>query len=141
VRLARHDKILLGRIVDMRDTSLTVQGTEFRGEWKLPYAAIEPPEPGAKAPAAASAPASAVRHALPARTSAAATRSRSSPDICEVSGVPYTRPQASGQHLTLATVKARERADRRGQSKGEDHAQYSGLPAPCPRIQGPTSEF
>jgi hypothetical protein len=29
-----------------------VQGTEYRGDWKLPYAAIEPPVPGAKAPAA-----------------------------------------------------------------------------------------
>lgn len=50
---ARHDRLLQGRIVDMRDTSLTVQATEYRGEWKLPYAAIEPPEPGAEAPAAA----------------------------------------------------------------------------------------
>jgi len=54
---ARSDKVLLGRIVDMRDTSLTMQGTEFRGEWKLPYAAIEPPEPGTKAPPPSPAPA------------------------------------------------------------------------------------
>lgn len=49
---SRYDRLLHGRIVDMRDTSLTVQATEYRGEWKLPYAAIEPPEPGAKTPAA-----------------------------------------------------------------------------------------
>lgn len=49
---ARSDRLLQGRIVEMRDTSLTLQGTEYRGEWRLPYAAIEPPAPGAKAPAA-----------------------------------------------------------------------------------------
>lgn len=53
---ARSDKILLGRIVDMRDTSLTLQGTEFRGEWKLPYAAIEPPQPGVRPEPAPPAP-------------------------------------------------------------------------------------
>jgi hypothetical protein len=58
---ARRDKFLHGRIVDMRDTTLTVQATEFRGEWKLPYAAIEPPEPGANAPAAPPPPPSAPR--------------------------------------------------------------------------------
>jgi len=58
---ARHDRLLLGRVVDLRDTSLTVQASEYRGEWKLPYAAIEPPEPGAKAPAAAPAPPSTPR--------------------------------------------------------------------------------
>nr|WP_297358077.1 hypothetical protein [uncultured Caldimonas sp.] len=59
---ARHDKLLQGRIIDLRDTSLTVQGTEFRGEWKLPYAAIEPPQqPGVKAPAEPPAPPSAPR--------------------------------------------------------------------------------
>jgi hypothetical protein len=58
---AWHDKLLQGRIVDMRDTRLTVQATEYRSEWKLPYAAIEPPEPGANAPAASPAPPSAAR--------------------------------------------------------------------------------
>jgi hypothetical protein len=48
---ARADRLLQGRIVEMRDSSLTVQATEYRGQWKLPYAAIEPPEPDAKAPA------------------------------------------------------------------------------------------
>ena len=57
---ARHDRLLQGRIVHMRDSSLTVQGSELRGEWKLPYAAIEPTEPDAKA-AAAAPPASAPR--------------------------------------------------------------------------------
>jgi hypothetical protein len=49
---ARHDRLLQGRIVAMRDTGLSVQATEYRGEWKLPYAAIEPSEPGVRAPAA-----------------------------------------------------------------------------------------
>ena len=53
---ARSDRWLQGRIIDMRDTSLTLQGTEYRGEWKLPYAAIEPPVPGGKAPAAPTPP-------------------------------------------------------------------------------------
>ena len=45
---ARHDKMRLGQVVDMRDAHLTVRGTEVQGEWKLPYAAIEPPQPGVK---------------------------------------------------------------------------------------------
>jgi len=45
---ARRDKMLVGQVVDMRDTSLTVHGTEVHGEWRLPYAAIEPPQPGVK---------------------------------------------------------------------------------------------
>lgn len=54
---ARHDVMRLGRVVEMRDTQVILQGTEVRGEWKLPYAAIEPPVPGEKPrPAAASAP-------------------------------------------------------------------------------------
>jgi hypothetical protein len=58
---ARADRLLEGRIVEMRDVSLTVQTTEYRGQWKLPYAAIQPPEPGAKAPAAAPPPPSTPR--------------------------------------------------------------------------------
>lgn len=54
---ARHDVMRLGRVVQMRDTQVILQGTQVRGEWKLPYAAIEPPVPGEKPrPAAASAP-------------------------------------------------------------------------------------
>lgn len=54
---ARHDKMRQGQMVEMRDTQLTLQGTEVHGEWKLPYAAIEPPQPGAK-PEPAPSPAS-----------------------------------------------------------------------------------
>ena len=42
----RADVMRPARIVDMRDTQLTVQGIEHRFEWKLPYAAVEPPAPG-----------------------------------------------------------------------------------------------
>jgi hypothetical protein len=58
---ARADQLLQGRIVEMRDVSLTVQATEYRGQWKLPYAAIEPPQPGASEPAAPPQPPSAPR--------------------------------------------------------------------------------
>lgn len=47
---ARRDTMRLGRVVEMRDTQLTLHGTEVRGEWKLPYAAIEPPLPGGAKP-------------------------------------------------------------------------------------------
>jgi len=57
---ARRDTMRLGRVVEMRDAQLTVHGTEVNAEWKLPYAAIEPPQPGHKPepapPAALSAP-------------------------------------------------------------------------------------
>jgi len=43
---ARHDQLRLGRIVELRDAQLTLHGTELRGEWRLPYAAVVPPEPG-----------------------------------------------------------------------------------------------
>lgn len=56
---ARHDVMRVGRVVEMRDMHVTLQGTEVRGEWKLPYAAIEPPVPGVK-------PQSASRAAPPA---------------------------------------------------------------------------
>lgn len=45
---ARHDSMRLGQVVAMRDAHLIVRGTEVHGEWKLPYAAIEPPRPGVK---------------------------------------------------------------------------------------------
>ena len=45
---AKHDKLRQGRIVEMRDAQLTLRSTEVQGEWKLPYAALETPEPGAK---------------------------------------------------------------------------------------------
>lgn len=45
---ARRDVMRLGRVVEMRDVQVTLQGTEVRGEWKLPYVAIAPPLPGEK---------------------------------------------------------------------------------------------
>lgn len=50
---ARRDTMRLGRVVEMRDTQLTLHGTEVHGEWKLPYAAIEPPPPDGAKPAPA----------------------------------------------------------------------------------------
>jgi hypothetical protein len=44
---ARRDKMREGRIVEMRDAQLTLHDTQQQVRWKLPYAAIEPPEPGA----------------------------------------------------------------------------------------------
>ena len=44
---ARRDTIREGRIVEMRDAQLTLHDTKQHVQWKLPYAAIEPPEPGA----------------------------------------------------------------------------------------------
>jgi hypothetical protein len=45
---ARHDAMRLGRIVQMREGQLTLHGTEVHGEWKLPYAAVQPAPPGMK---------------------------------------------------------------------------------------------
>lgn len=45
---ARRDTMREGRIVDMRDTQLTLDDLHQRVQWKLPYAAIEPSEPGAQ---------------------------------------------------------------------------------------------
>lgn len=44
----RRDAIRLGRVVGMRDAQLTLLDTEANLQWKLPYAAIEPPTPGVK---------------------------------------------------------------------------------------------
>lgn len=50
---ARRDRMVRGRIVQLRDAGLTLQGVDLndvdvgmRIEWKLPYAAVEPPLPG-----------------------------------------------------------------------------------------------
>lgn len=56
---ARRDTMRLGRVVEMRDMQLTLHGTEVHGEWKLPYAAIEPPSPDGAKPEPAPAPPSA----------------------------------------------------------------------------------
>lgn len=49
---ARRDVMREGRIVDMHDAQLTLNGTQEARQWKLPYAAIEPPAPGAVRPPA-----------------------------------------------------------------------------------------
>lgn len=49
---ARRDTMRLGQVVEMRDAQLTLHGTEVHGQWKLPYAAIEPPQPGGSKPQA-----------------------------------------------------------------------------------------
>ena len=43
---ARRDAMRTARIVEMRDTQLTLHADDVRAEWKLPYAAIEPAAPG-----------------------------------------------------------------------------------------------
>src|SRR5690348_5232353 len=50
----RRDRMERGRIVDLLDATVVLQGVEVWAEWKLPYAAIEPPMPdsGAMPPAA-----------------------------------------------------------------------------------------
>src|SRR5690606_32661012 len=45
---ARRDTMRAGRVIAMRDTQLTLRDTEVNVEWKLPYAAVEPPPPGAR---------------------------------------------------------------------------------------------
>ena len=46
---SRADHMRPARIVAMGDTQVTVQGTEHRFDWKLPYAAIQPLAPGDRA--------------------------------------------------------------------------------------------
>ena len=56
---SRADVMRPARIIVMGDTHATVQGTEHRFDWKLPYAAIEPipaAEKTAPAPSAPTAP-------------------------------------------------------------------------------------
>lgn len=57
---ARRDTMREGRIVEMRDAQLTLHDTQQQLQWKLPYAAIEPPEhraqPRSQTQAAPSAP-------------------------------------------------------------------------------------
>lgn len=54
----RDGQMRQGKVVAMKDTQVTLQDLTERREWKLPYAAIEPPEPNptARAHAAAAAP-------------------------------------------------------------------------------------
>lgn len=42
----RDGQMRSGKVVEMRDTQVVLHETATRREWKLPYAAIEPPVPG-----------------------------------------------------------------------------------------------
>jgi len=42
----RDGEMRSGKVVDMRDTQVVLHELATRREWKLPYAAIEPPAPG-----------------------------------------------------------------------------------------------
>ena len=42
----RDGQMRSGKVVDMRDTQVVLHELATRREWKLPYAAIEPPAPG-----------------------------------------------------------------------------------------------
>ena len=54
----RDGSLREGKVVAMKDTQVTLQDLTERREWKLPYAAVEPPAPNAtaRAQAAAAAP-------------------------------------------------------------------------------------
>jgi len=41
----RDGSLRQGKVVAMRETQVTLQDLQERKEWKLPYAAIEPPQP------------------------------------------------------------------------------------------------
>lgn len=43
----RDGQMRSGKVVEMRDTQVVLHEATTRREWKLPYAAVEPPEPGA----------------------------------------------------------------------------------------------
>jgi len=49
----RDGSLREGKVLAMRDTQVTLQDLTERREWKLPYAAIEPPAPNATARAQA----------------------------------------------------------------------------------------
>jgi hypothetical protein len=55
----RRDTMRYGRIVEMRDAQLTLHDTQQHVQWKLPYAAVEPIEPGSQPPVVPPAPPSA----------------------------------------------------------------------------------
>lgn len=52
----RDGQMRSGKVVDMRDTQVVLHEATTRREWKLPYAAIEPPATGAAPPPAQAAP-------------------------------------------------------------------------------------
>jgi hypothetical protein len=51
----RNGTLREGKVLAMKDTQVTLQDLAERREWKLPYAAIEPPAPNATARAQAAA--------------------------------------------------------------------------------------
>ena len=59
----RDGSLREGKVVAMRDTQVTLQDLRERKEWKLPYAAIEPPlsDPATRPPAVAPEPPAAPR--------------------------------------------------------------------------------
>lgn len=52
----RDGQMRSGKVVEMRDTQVVLHEATTRREWKLPYAAIEPPATGAAPPPAQAAP-------------------------------------------------------------------------------------
>lgn len=55
----RDGRMRTGKVVAMKDTQVTIQEDSTRSSWGVPYAAVEPPGPGAaKADAAAQPPTS-----------------------------------------------------------------------------------
>jgi len=52
----RDGQMRSGKVVDLRDTQVVLHEATTRREWKLPYAAIEPPATGAAPPPAQAAP-------------------------------------------------------------------------------------
>lgn len=52
----RDGSLREGKVVAMRDTQVTLHELRERREWKLPYAAIEPPQPDPAAPPQAAEP-------------------------------------------------------------------------------------
>jgi len=65
----RRDTMREGRIIEMRDAQVTLHDTQQRVHWKLPYAAIEPPQSAAQ-PGPATPPAQPTPPASPRPTRA-----------------------------------------------------------------------
>jgi hypothetical protein len=52
----RDGQMRAGKVIAMKDTQLTIQEDGTRSSWAVPYAAVEPPVPGASKPASAPEP-------------------------------------------------------------------------------------
>ena len=59
----RDGQMRTGKVAALKDTQVTIHEDGTRREWKLPYAAVEPPAPGAPKPQASSEPPPAPRPA------------------------------------------------------------------------------